>query len=264
MGVTRTALLSTLFTIIAQPAFAQQPPPQSVQSTVGELRIEKLATLEYPWGMAYLPDGKLLITEKPGRLRVLSDGKLSEPIEGLPKVTYRGPRDQGGLMDVEIDPKFQENNYIYLSYVEAADPQPKDNLATDDFRLGGVDLSDNVLRGGLTPKHVDVPELLRVLDFDASPPALVPTAHEGRELRYLTPAPEFALSRLDLDGNALSLATRGGPEIVLLTRGHAELRHDDTRVTLAPGSSAFVADSARTYSVSGSGTLFRAGINPNG
>ncbi|HEX7860684.1 MAG TPA: PQQ-dependent sugar dehydrogenase [Verrucomicrobiae bacterium] len=152
MGVLRTVLLLIVLAFIAPSAFSQQAAPQAVQSTVGEVRVEKLATLEYPWGMAFLPDGKLLITEKPGRLRVWSEGKLSEPVQGVPQVTYRGPRDQGGLMDVEVDPKFQENNYIYLSYVEAADPQPKDNLATDDFRLPGVDLSDNVLRGGVVAR----------------------------------------------------------------------------------------------------------------
>lgn len=123
--------------------------------------------------------------------------------------------------------------------------------------------SDNVLRGGLTPKHVDVPELLRVLDFDASPPALVPTTRDGRELRYLTPAPEFALSRLELGGGPLALRTRGGPEIVLLTEGHAELSHGHSRVSLSPGASAFVTGSTRAYDVRGEGTLFRAGINPN-
>ena len=155
MGVIRF-FLSVVVCAFSDQMLAQQPgggAPQSVQSaTVGEIRAEKIATLEYPWGMALLPDGKLLITEKPGRLRILSNGQLSEPIQGLPQVTYRGPRDQGGLMDVEVDPKFQENNFIYISYVEAAEQQPKENGATDDFRLGGVDLSDNVLRGGVVAR----------------------------------------------------------------------------------------------------------------
>ena len=67
----------------------------------------------------------------------------------------------------------------------------------------GVELmasSDNVLRGGLTPKHVDVPELLRVLDFRAGPVAIVHPAPPEEEQVYLTPAPEFRLSRFLLDG----------------------------------------------------------------
>ena len=52
------------------------------------------------------------------------------------------------MQDVEVDPKFSENGFVYLSFVEAAEQQPKENGATDDFRLGGVDLTDDVLRGG--------------------------------------------------------------------------------------------------------------------
>lgn len=126
--------------------------PMTVKSTVGDLKLERIGSVEFPWGMAWLPDGRLLITEKPGRLRILADGKLSEPFEGMPKVTYRGPRDQGGLMDVEVDPKFAENGLVYFSYVEAAEQQPEGISATDDFRLAGVDLTDNILRGGVVAR----------------------------------------------------------------------------------------------------------------
>jgi aldose sugar dehydrogenase len=63
--------------------------------------------------MTFLPDGRLLVTEKPGRLRIYSDGKLSEPIGGVPKVAYRG---QGGLLDVEIDPDFARNGLVYAQW----------------------------------------------------------------------------------------------------------------------------------------------------
>ena len=71
----------------AQPTNAV--PPDVVTSSAGQLRVERLTTLEFPWGMAPLPDGRLLITEKPGRLRVWADGKLSEPVGGVPKAVYR-------------------------------------------------------------------------------------------------------------------------------------------------------------------------------
>src|SRR5688572_28289599 len=78
----------------------------------GPVNVEPLAKLEMPWAMAFLPDGKLLITEKPGRLRVFADGKLSEQsISGTPKVAFKG---QGGLHDVIVDPNFAENKFIYL------------------------------------------------------------------------------------------------------------------------------------------------------
>jgi glucose/arabinose dehydrogenase len=73
-----------------------------------------------PWGLAFLPNGKMLVTERPGRLRVVSaDGKqMSEPVAGLPAVDGRG---QGGLLDVALDPGFSNNQLIYWSYAELRD-----------------------------------------------------------------------------------------------------------------------------------------------
>src|SRR5688572_28860962 len=70
-----------------------------------------------PWALTFLPDGRMLVTEKPGNLRILSaDGKTrSEPVSGLPMVDGRG---QGGLLDVALDPAFQKNQLIYWSYSE--------------------------------------------------------------------------------------------------------------------------------------------------
>src|SRR4051812_25091664 len=110
---------------IATSTGAQQQtvrPPDALTSSAGNIRIERLATLEYPWGMALLPGGRLLITEKPGRLRIWDNGRLSEPVQGVPSVVYRKAGEQGGLLDVEADPGFATNHLVYLSYVEA-DPQ---------------------------------------------------------------------------------------------------------------------------------------------
>ena len=72
--------------------------------------------LEHPWGLAFLPDGQMLVTERPGRLRLVSkDGRLGEPIAGVPEVDARR---QGGLLDVVLDPKFADNRLIYISYSE--------------------------------------------------------------------------------------------------------------------------------------------------
>ena len=72
--------------------------------------------LEHPWGIAFLPDGRALVTERPGRLRVVDrDGKASEPLTGVPAVDAVG---QGGLLDVALDPDFARNQRIYLSYAE--------------------------------------------------------------------------------------------------------------------------------------------------
>ena len=72
--------------------------------------------LETPWSVAFLPNGKMLITERPGRLRIVgADGSKSEPVAGLPAVDARG---QGGLLDVALDPDFATNGLVYWSYAE--------------------------------------------------------------------------------------------------------------------------------------------------
>jgi len=72
--------------------------------------------LEHPWGLQFLPDGRLLVTERPGRMRIISkEGKLSEPIAGVPEVAARN---QGGLLDVLLAPDFAETGTIYFSYAE--------------------------------------------------------------------------------------------------------------------------------------------------
>jgi len=108
--------------------------------------------------------------------------------------------------------------------------------------------SDNVLRGGLTPKHVDVPELLRVLDFSpADESALRPEiVRDGMELVYKTPAPEFAVSVLAIDGEQLGheidAPTRhDGPQVLLCTEGATVVHAKSGTVTLQRGAAAWVA-----------------------
>ncbi|MBN8455117.1 PQQ-dependent sugar dehydrogenase [Accumulibacter sp.] len=72
--------------------------------------------LEHPWGLAFLPDGRMLVSERPGRLRLIdASGRLDpEPVRGLPPVAAFG---QGGLLDVALHPRYRDNGWIYLSYV---------------------------------------------------------------------------------------------------------------------------------------------------
>lgn len=72
--------------------------------------------LNHPWGMAFLPDGRMLVTERIGRLRIVTpDGRISEPVDNVPRVYHEK---QGGLLDVALDPDFAANQLIYLSYAE--------------------------------------------------------------------------------------------------------------------------------------------------
>jgi glucose/arabinose dehydrogenase len=100
-----------------QPDAAPQGPVSSEQATFELVTVA--AGLEHPWGMAFLPDGDVLITERPGRLRLLREGALDPtPIAGVPAVYASG---QGGLLDVALDPDFAANGLIYLSYAAAGD-----------------------------------------------------------------------------------------------------------------------------------------------
>jgi aldose sugar dehydrogenase len=89
-----------------------------------------------PWGLAFLPDRRMLVTERPGRLRIVSaDGKqMSEPVAGLPAVD---PRAQGGLLGIAIDPGFQKNQLIYWAYAEPREEKGVNNTAVARGRLVG-------------------------------------------------------------------------------------------------------------------------------
>jgi len=121
--------------------------------------------------------------------------------------------------------------------------------------------SDNVLRGGLTPKHIDVAELSRVLDFKAGPAELVPTELRGAETLYLTPTREFALSRFELTDTTAPVGPVRGPEIVVVTAGSLDVRRGDESLSVASGASVFVAAEGGNYALSGTGTAFRARVN---
>ena len=99
----------------AQGDAPRSPTPASIETVV---RAETVASgLEHPWALAFMPDGRMLVTEKPGRLRIVSpDGTLSAPLLGVPAVYAVG---QGGLLDVALDPAFAVNRLVYISYAEA-------------------------------------------------------------------------------------------------------------------------------------------------
>src|SRR5829696_2656263 len=99
-----------------KPAFAGQTDAPEQKLGVAFDVVTVVEGLQNPWSLAFLPGGKMLITERPGNLRVLgTDGKLSSPVAGLPPVLARG---QGGLLDVVLDPAFATNNLIYWGFSE--------------------------------------------------------------------------------------------------------------------------------------------------
>ncbi len=96
------------------------PPAEPIESEVQSFRVETVADgLDTPWGMAFLPDGRLLVTERAGRLRVVEQGKLlPAPIAGTPSVHYK---QDGGLLDIITHPDYAKNGWIYLAFSEAGE-----------------------------------------------------------------------------------------------------------------------------------------------
>lgn len=119
ISVNRRRTLGLLAGLVATPAQAQGV-AQSHPSSAGPLRLEPVGTgLEHPWSLCFLPDGRMLVTERPGRLRIVTPGgALSAPLQGVPAVWARG---QGGLLDVCLGPTFSQNRFIFLSFSEPRD-----------------------------------------------------------------------------------------------------------------------------------------------
>jgi glucose/arabinose dehydrogenase len=95
------------------PGHAPVVDPTAVPKAANVTVSTVTAGLEHPWGMAFLPNGDLLVTERPGRLRLVREGKLEAPISGVPSVLALR---QGGLLDVSLDPQFVQNRTIYLCF----------------------------------------------------------------------------------------------------------------------------------------------------
>ncbi|HET8712101.1 MAG TPA: PQQ-dependent sugar dehydrogenase [Gemmatimonadales bacterium] len=116
--------------------------PQVFESQLHRFRAVTLTDdLDHPWGLAFLPDGRMLVTERPGRLRIAGqDGTLSDPIAGVPEVDADG---QGGLLDVALAPDFAQSRLIYLSFAEPGEggsgtSVARARLAESENRLEGL------------------------------------------------------------------------------------------------------------------------------
>lgn len=164
-----------------------------IEAKSGRIKVERLATLEHGWGLAYLPDGRLLVTEKPGRLRVFADGRLSAPIDGVPPVVYKA---QGGLLDVAIDPAFDRNKFVYLSFVEQGQEPPNVRGDTRDPRIGPEqDLADVVLKGTAVARgRLEGDELRDVEVIWRQEPKMIGRNHFGGTLVFAPDGTLFILS----------------------------------------------------------------------
>ncbi len=159
--------------------------------------------LEYPWSIAFLPDGRMLVTEKPGRLRIVdANGLAPEPVAGVPDVLHSG---QGGLLDVALSPDFENDNRIYLTWTAGA--ERNNTLHLGAGRLDGHALEDFGILFTATPSrrtNVHYGGRIAFLPGDDEQPAsLLLGIGEGFDFREQAqnPASHFgSFVRLTLDG----------------------------------------------------------------
>ncbi len=210
----------------------------------GQPDADGLRALFTTWITAPQPDLDVLVPAViDGAINYVRSGETEFAAEAktVLELGERYPGDAGVLASLLLNRlSLRPGEGIYL---------PAGNLHT---YLHGIGIevmanSDNVLRGGLTPKHVDVPELLRVLDFTpASEDTLRPTTSaDGIETVYETPAPEFSVSVLGLDDDRLghevdAPSRHDGPQILLCTEGSAVVHAKSGSVTLERGAAAWV------------------------
>ncbi len=158
----RRAVLLSFFAAAAAPL-----PPQApvFESSAGRLKlVTVVAGLDHPWSFAFLPEGGMLVTERPGRLRAVApDGRLLAPVSGLPKVSATG---QGGLLDVALHPDFATTRLVFLSFAE---PREDGKNAT------------SVMRGRLSE---DLARLSDVTVIFRQQPAYKGGAHFGSRLAF--------------------------------------------------------------------------------
>ncbi|MDQ0326191.1 glucose/arabinose dehydrogenase [Rhodopseudomonas julia] len=148
-------------TLLANTSLAQE----TITTEGPQIAVETVAEgLSHPWGLAFLPDRSMLVTERSGNLRhVTPAGDVSEPISGLPEVDNRS---QGGLLDVALDPAFEENGLVYWSYAEAGD--------------GGT-TSTAVARGKLSDDRTAMQNVEVIFSQE---PKVASTAHYGSRLVF--------------------------------------------------------------------------------
>jgi glucose/arabinose dehydrogenase len=146
---TRAIGLAALLSIHALPASGQAPRSPTPDAKPFPGRVTTIARgLEHPWALALLPDGGMLVTERPGQLRHIgTDGKVSAPLAGVPEVFARG---QGGLLDVALSPDFARDRLVYLSFSESGEGGAGTAVARG--RLGERGLEDTQVVWRQQPK----------------------------------------------------------------------------------------------------------------
>ncbi|AUN94931.1 PQQ-dependent sugar dehydrogenase [Pseudazoarcus pumilus] len=136
-AVRRTAVIVSIhFLLLITPGALAAP--EAVGGNT-ELRVHIVAEgLQSPWALAFLPDARMLVTERAGRMRIVdADGRVSAPLQGVPRVHAQG---QGGLLDVVLGPEFERDRTIFFSYAEATPNGARTAVARAELDLSGMRL----------------------------------------------------------------------------------------------------------------------------
>ncbi len=151
-----------LCTFLGVAAFAQ---PADLRRNNKSVSYEKITGgIQNPWGMTWLPNGDMLVTDKKGELRVVREGKLvKEKVEGLPDIYVRG---QGGLMDIELHPDFEDNRWIYLSYSSGPGGSEGGNTTIARFTFENGRLTQQKILYKATPNTTKGQHFGSRLEFD--------------------------------------------------------------------------------------------------
>src|SRR5882724_4223319 len=145
--ITSLALIALLFT---QSTSGSEKLPDAPNAPAGFTATTLYDGFKHPWGMAWLPDGRMLVTERSGEILVFKDDKFTgEKLSGVPTVFNEG---QGGLMDIQLHPDYKENHWIYISYAKPVEGGATTAVAR--FKLNGnqvVEMKDLFLAKQFLP-----------------------------------------------------------------------------------------------------------------
>jgi aldose sugar dehydrogenase len=207
----------------AQGPAQKSPTPNALRTGI---RVETVASgLEYPWALAFMPDGRMLVTERPGRLRIVSiDGTVSPPLAGVPAVYAVG---QGGLLDVAVDPGFAQNRFVYLSFAEPGDGGAGTSVARGQLGANGLENVTTIFRQ--MPKVSGGGHYGSRLVFSADGKLFVTM---GERMNYAERAQDLAMgqgkvARIGLDGSVPAdnpFAKRAGAQPTTWSYGHRNVQ----------------------------------------
>ncbi|WP_207389154.1 PQQ-dependent sugar dehydrogenase [Marinobacter halodurans] len=172
--------LRGFFSLLAAVLLSGMAEADVYESRYHDFRVDTLAArLEYPWGLAFLPGGDVLVTERAGRLRILRDGELLEtPVSGVPEVAVGG---QGGLLDVILHPQFDDNRLLFLSYAHQTGEGRTTRVARAEYRDGALE-NVNVIFEAL-PRSNTTRHFAGRLAFDRDGYLYVPVGDRGDKPR---------------------------------------------------------------------------------